>query len=539
MNVARHRAGWLRGMCGLALLWTAGVLASPPERQWIGEFTTNGQAMPLTLHERPAAANKVTSTVDLPSMGAREVPLTRFDAGGDRVAFQLDGPPGRFDFSGQRSDGQLAGKVVHGDATGTFTLVEVQPPDPALARAYTGSYEVAPGHVIDIGSMDEAGGLLVFLDHKTLREGPLYALSATKFASGPTIAIAYPFVIRVEFQRDANGVATGLRWQEAGKQVSARKIAPHRVEEVTVRNGDVVLKGTLMLPDSPGPHPAVVFAHGSGDATRNVAIWNAYFVRLGMAVLSLDKRGAGQSTGDWHTASMDDIAGDWLAGVAMLKQRADIDPKRIGVHGSSQGGWTAPLMAARSKDIAFVIVRAGSGVSVRDTMVHEIGWSAREAGLAEGDALAAEAAARTMFDFAKRDAAWTDIATFVAAQEGKPWAPHVGPLKWSRDGWGKPWTARNHAYDATESLRKTQVPVLWFLGDLDHNVPTDASERALLAALRESGHPDYRIVRLPGTGHSFLQSDTGNNSEIAKQSHMVDGYWSEMEAWLRARGFVR
>lgn len=72
-----------------------------------------------------------------------------------------------------------------------------------------------------------------------------------------------------------------------------------------------------MLPDTPGPHPAVLFAHGSGDATRNVAIWNPYFVRLGMAVLSLDKRGAGKSTGDWHTASMDDIANDWLAGVAM------------------------------------------------------------------------------------------------------------------------------------------------------------------------------------------------------------------------------
>ncbi len=537
MAVATYRAALVRGVCGLAMLWTLGAPASAQERQWIGEFTAGGQATPLTLHER-APEKDMPSAVDLPSMGAREVPLTRFSATAARVEFQLDGPPGRFVFSGRRSDGQLAGEVVHGEAKGVFTLVEVLPPDPALARAYTGSYEVAPGHVIDIGSMDEAGGLLVFLDHKTLREGPLYALSAAKFASGPTIAIAYPFVIHVEFVRNAKGVATGLRWQEAGKQVSARKIAPHRVEEVTVRNGDVVLKGTLMLPDTPGPHPAVLFAHGSGDATRNVAIWNPYFVGLGMAVLSLDKRGAGKSTGDWHTASMDDIAGDWLAGVEMLKQRKDIDPRRIGVHGSSQGGWTAPLMAARSKDIAFVIVRAGSGVNVRDTMVHEIGWSAREAGLAESDALAAETAARTMFDFAGRDAAWTDIAAFVATQDGKPWAPHVWPLKWSRDGWGKPWTARNIAYDATESLRKTQVPVLWFLGDLDHNVPADASEHALLAALRESGHPDFRVVRLPKTGHSFLASDTGNNADIAKQSHMVDGYWNVMEAWLRDRALI-
>ena len=537
MSVAGYRAACSRGVCGLALLWALSAPASAQERQWIGEFTAGGPSTPLTLHER-ASEKSVASTVDLPSIGAREVPLTQFSATGDRVEFQLDGPPGRFVFSGQRRDGQLVGHVVHGEAKGSFTLVEVLPPDPALARAYTGSYEVAPGQVIDIGPMDEAGGLLVFLDHKTLHEGPLYALSATKFASGPTIAIAYPFAIHVEFQRDSEGAATGMRWQEAGKHVSARKIAPHRIEDVTVRNGDAVLKGTLMLPDTPGPHPAVVFAHGSGDATRNVAIWNPYFVRLGMAVLSLDKRGAGKSTGDWRTASMDDIAGDWLAGVEMLKQRTDIDSRRIGVHGSSQGGWTAPLMAARSKDIAFVIVRAGSGVSVSDTMAHEIAWSAREGGLAEADALAAEAAARTMFDFASRDAASTDIAAFVASQEGKPWASHVWPLQWSLDGWGKPWAKKNNAYDATESLRKTPVPVLWFLGELDHNVPTEASERALLAALRESVHPDFRVVRLPGTGHSFLASDTGNNADIAKQSHMVDGYWSAMEAWLRERALI-
>ena len=82
------------------------------------------------------------------------------------------------------------------------------------------------------------------------------------------------------------------------------------------------------------------------------------------------------------------------------------------------------------------------------------------------------------------------------------------------------------------------MPVLWFLGDLDHNVPTDASERALLAALNESKHPDFQIVRLPKTGHSFTASETGNNADIVKESHMVAGYWDVMETWLRERGFA-
>ena len=130
------------------------------------------------------------------------------------------------------------------------------------------------------------------------------------------------------------------------------------------------------------------------------------------------------------------------------------------------------------------------------------------------------------------------IDAFVAAQREKPWARHAWPLNWSHDGWGKPWSAINNDFDATDSLRRTRTPVLWFLADLDHNVPAEASERALLAAFQDGNHPDYRVVRLPRTGHSFLQSETGNNSEIASQSHMVDGYWSAMEAWLGERGLI-
>lgn len=300
----------------------------------------------------------------------------------------------------------------------------------------------------------------------------------------------------------------------------------------------MTLKGSLTLPAGPGPHPAVVFAHGSGPATRDVAFWNMYFVRLGMAVLSLDKRGAGESSGDWTKASLDDIAGDWLAGVEMLKQRTDIDARRIGVHGSSQGGWTAPLMAARSTDIAFVIVRAGSGVNVNDTMVHEIGWSARDAGAPEAVALEAEAAARAMFAFAARNAPRAEVEAFMATQKGKPASQFVWPLNWSDGGWGFPWARANGGYDAIDSLRKTRVPVLWYLADLDHNVPSEASAKRLLAVAAETGHPDFQLKRLPRAGHGFIASDTGSNNEYHLATHFVPGYFDTMEAWLRERRFL-
>ena len=256
--------------------------------------------------------------------------------------------------------------------------------DAKLAAEYAGSYALAKDQIIDIGPMGEMGGDLVFLNSKTLREGHLHQISEREFVAGPSLGLDEPVVIRVTFLRDHRGKIIAIRWSGDGVHNRiAGRIAPHKTESIEIRNGDVVLRGELLVPTTKRRHPAIVLAHGSGPATRHVGMWNVFFVRLGMAVLSLDKRGAGESIGDFRTASMDDLASDWLAGVTFLKSRSDIDPRRIGVHGSSQGGWTAPLMAARSSDVAFVIVRAGSGTNLADTMLHEIEWSARESGMRE------------------------------------------------------------------------------------------------------------------------------------------------------------
>jgi dienelactone hydrolase len=510
--------------------------APAPETTWVGEFRIGGKATAITLHDR-SAVKGVASVLDIPAMGARDVPLANYAMTATRSHFELQGGPDLYTFDGAPTKAGMGGTVKQGAASGDFTLVKVLATDAALNRKLSGSYQIAPGHVIDIGMMSELGGQLVFLDQKTLRQGPLTPLTQTRFASGPTLGVAYPFAIHVEFVKDAKGAVKGLRWQEGQRTFNARKIAPHRVEEVTVVNGDVTLKGTLLLPLKPGPHPAVVFAHGSGDAKRDVGMWNMFFVRQGIAVLSLDKRGVGESGGDWHTASLGEIADDWLAGVAMLKQRADIDPKRIGVHGSSQGGWTAPDMAVRSTDIAYVIVRAGSANTVVDTMVHEVGWAAREAGSSEAEALEAEAGSRTMFGLV--GAPWSEFNAAATPMKSKPWANAAWNIHMTEKGWGRGWSVKNASIDPAATLAKVQVPVLWFLGDLDHNVPSASTAKLLDAARTASGNKDFTVVHMADAGHSFIASKTGNNSEFPMATHFAAGYWDTMEAWLRAHRFSR
>jgi acetyl esterase/lipase len=139
---------------------------------------------------------------------------------------------------------------------------------------------------------------------------------------------------------------------------------PYSENDVVFGNGDVTLSGSLYIPRGGGLHPAIVMLHGSGPETRWGAnrFWADYFGRRGIAVLIYDKRGSGKSTGDWKTVDFNALAGDALAAVGFLQHQAGIDPKKIGIHGHSQGASIAPLIASQSKSVAFVLADAANGV---------------------------------------------------------------------------------------------------------------------------------------------------------------------------------
>ena len=128
----------------------------------------------------------------------------------------------------------------------------------------------------------------------------------------------------------------------------------------------------LITPASGGKHPAIVLVHGSGAANRESMLPLARFlIRRGMAVFGYDKRGVGGSTGDWNTASFDDLACDVVAAFEYLKTRSDIDHTQIGLLGVSQAGWIMPLAAVRAKDLAFLISISGAGVPAAETTLDQ------------------------------------------------------------------------------------------------------------------------------------------------------------------------
>ncbi len=152
-----------------------------------------------------------------------------------------------------------------------------------------------------------------------------------------------------------------------------KKPYPYVEEEVGYENKEAGIKlaGTLTFPRSEGPFPAVILITGSGPQDRNETVCGHrpflvladHLTRKGMAVLRVDDRGVGGSTGNVMEATSEDLAGDVLVGVNYLKSRKEINAKRIGLIGHSEGGIIAPMVAAQSSDVAFIVLMAGTGLT--------------------------------------------------------------------------------------------------------------------------------------------------------------------------------
>ena len=246
-------------------------------------------------------------------------------------------------------------------------------------------------------------------------------------------------------------------------------------QEVTFKNGDVTLAGTLTLPSRDKPHPAVIFVHGSGAESRESNRFYAdLFACHGIATLIYDKRGVGASTGDWRYVSLEDLAEDALAGVQLLKNRKDINPRQIGIFGGSQGGWVAPLAASRSKDIAFVITSAGSTFTPTELAKWRSVTYVRNAGYSDEIVQRAAALMDLQFDLIRREGwvkGWEKYEIELNKVRNEPWYPLLSAMRNPvGDSWFMPYTA-SIDFDPIPVYENLNVPVLAILGEADILVP--------------------------------------------------------------------
>ncbi len=311
---------------------------------------------------------------------------------------------------------------------------------------------------------------------------------------------------------------------------SAPPDAPFTAEEVKIKVKDYQLAGTLLLPKSGvRPFPVVVTSTGSGQETRDEPLPSypnlkdykpfrqiaEHLASRGIAVLRVDDRGVGDSTGleTLDKATTFDFADDVRAQVAYLRTRRELDPTRIAIIGHSEGGDIAPLVAASDPQIAAIVLLAGTGKRGDAVLLYQMN---RPVELNQ---------AMTEEEKAKARAENERILRTVIEGSDVSKLPAIFHFA---------WTKAFLTYDPIPTIRKVRQPIFIVQGALDRQVTADQAE-LLAKAARDAGNQDVMVRVFPTLNHLFLPAVTGDESEYNSlaTSRIGDDVIKAIGDWLQ------
>lgn len=348
---------------------------------------------------------------------------------------------------------------------------------------YVGAYRTSDDGLWVIN----ASGHLLNLGDSTFRQ--LYATATLdQFTIGPGFGVPTPTQASVSFRMNgARADAMTVR-PTHGQIVEARRLL-FQETEVRISAHGATLAGTITEPLTAGPHPGIVIIHGSEPGERfHYGVWVGLYASLGLTVLSYDKRGHGDSTGTYpggfaSERALDVYASDASDALRFLAGWPGVDPRRIGFHGGSQGGWTVPLAIDRYRaPAAYAVLLSAPAVTVDQQDVWA-GFIASSATLPAASPADMDAAVRA--------------------------APTTG-------------------YDPRPVLARVVQPILWVNGGVDRQVPTTVNTEVL----RSFHRPNWDIEVLPGVDHGLFENPSGLERDEAMATRLAPGLWDTIAAWL-------
>jgi len=374
----------------------------------------------------------------------------------------------------------LAVACAQPQATSSTTPTSARAPAPADTQALSslfGSYQADDGRVFVIARLGW------FFDLRDATYRTIYnGAASNRFTIGPAFAVALPKYADLIFDGSTLTVAT------ARATILAQRVQ-YKQTDVTIPADSATLAGAITEPIGGGPHPGIVIVHGSEPGERHFYdIWVGIYAGLGLTVLTYDKRGIGSSTGRYPgefptDESLRVYADDAAAVLGFLSAWPGVDPKRVGFHGGSQGGWTVPLAIQRQVLAAFAILVSALATTVGQTNL----WKDFSGG-----------------------GSYAPTAS-VAEMDAAVRADHSG-------------------YDPAPALLALQVPTLWLLGSNDRTVPAHICAE-ILAGLHK---PNFTVQMLP-TGHGLLVNPTGLVADDQRSPGLAPALVPTITDWLRAR----
>jgi len=328
-------------------------------------------------------------------------------------------------------------------------------------------------------------------------------------------------------------------------------------EDITFENkkAGIRLAGTLTLPQKEGVFPVVILISGSGPQNRDEELLGHkpflvladYLTKNGIAVLRYDDRGIALSKGDFKTATTADFASDVEASIDYLKTRKEINRKKIGLIGHSEGGIIAPMVARKSPDVAFIVLLAGTGIQGDKLLLLQQKLIGKVSGVSDEDLLKSELTNRKVFEIVNQSKSVEQLSTDLTnylKQTLKDNPNAEKPEGMSEDDFIKlqvnqianPWMQYFIKYDPAPALEKVKCPVLALNGEKDLQVPPKENLEAIKKALAKGGNKKVTTKELPNLNHLFQECKTGSPNEYATiEETFSPTALTEILKWIQAQ----
>lgn len=353
------------------------------------------------------------------------------------------------------------------------------------------------------------------------------------------------------------GQSTALEWSDrptvARSQWVEREV-PYLSEEVRFANSKagIELSGTLTLPNSSGPFPAMVLISGSGPQNRDEEVLGHrpfrvladHLTRNGIAVLRYDDRGTAKSGGQFRPATSRDYADDGAAALDFLKKHPSINQQYIGLLGHSEGGNIAPMIAADHPEVAFLALMAAPGVSNLDMYLVQLKLIIEDSPddyVYERDFPFWESVYRTMATTEDkvllREKLNHLFDEWIAIVPEEEWAVFGGSdvfKKQQIERHCSDWYHYFLQFDINDYLPKLDIPILALNGDKDRQVEAKQNLAGFEKAFKHNGHPLSKTVQLENVNHFFQPCKEGSIQEVY---FLTESFSSkalkEMATWIQ------
>lgn len=342
------------------------------------------------------------------------------------------------------------------------------------------------------------------------------------------------------------------------KEETPREPLPYSEDEVAFKSGSILFSGTLTRPkgDANAKYPAVILLTGSGPHDRDETIYGFkifekiadYLTKNGIAVLRYDDRGVGGSTGKKMLSTTSDFADDALAAVEFMKKQSNIDIKKIGLLGHSEGGVVASMAAARSNGIAFLVLVSSQGVDGGDVILEQQKLILKSVNTPDSIITQNLELQKKINDALKSDKDLNDLKGDIkkfAEEDYNNLSPAVKSSIQDKEAYinanvqsqivifNNPWFrfyVKNNPYDA---LVHVTIPVLMTFGELDLQVPFAQNKPKIEEALTKAGNKNIKSVIFPKANHLYQEAKIGNPTEYAQlPKEFVPGFLKTISDWI-------